>query len=137
MIRSWPTSLPPLSRQQVVFLSQSSCVLTLLTGRGERRGAKPYDCKKSWSFINHLILSGGMGDAWRLLQPKKKTLNSSSSSSNSAKQQMSSLLLGCSVTSHLVSCPNLTHVILPFASDLVLQNISQSPRLVLFQNVYR
>jgi hypothetical protein len=44
---------------------------------------------------------------------------------------------GYSVASHLVSCPNLTHVILPFASDLVLQNISQSPRLVLFQNVYR
>jgi hypothetical protein len=50
---------------------------------------------------------------------------------------MSSWLLRCSVASHLVSCPNLTHVILPFASDLVLQNISQSPRLVLFQNVYR
>ncbi len=42
-----------------------------------------------------------------------------------------------SVASHLALCPHLTHIVLPFASDLVLRNISQSPRLQLFQNVYR
>ncbi len=56
-----PTS--PLYRQQIVSLSQSSCVSPIqLTdgkgGGGGRRGAEPYDRKKAWSSINCSILSG-------------------------------------------------------------------------------
>jgi hypothetical protein len=47
----------PLSRQQVVSLSQSSCVSSLLTGElgqgGGGGGAKSYDGEKAWSAINH------------------------------------------------------------------------------------
>jgi hypothetical protein len=47
---------PPLSRQQVVSLSQSSC---LTQGGGEGvEGAKSYDREKAWSSIKHSILSG-------------------------------------------------------------------------------
>ena len=41
------------------------------------------------------------------------------------------------VSSHLVLCPALTHLVLPFASDQILTNISCSRTLKLFQNVYR
>jgi hypothetical protein len=58
-----PPSPSPLSRQQVVFLSQSSCVH--VTGRAYRRererrvggGAKSYNGEKAWSSINNSILS--------------------------------------------------------------------------------
>ncbi len=57
-----PPSTPPL-RQQVVSLSQSSCVLPVkLTEEGEAvgcgRGAKSNDREKAWSSINHSMLSG-------------------------------------------------------------------------------
>jgi hypothetical protein len=52
----------PLSCQQVVCLSQSSCVsLVELTDRrevGVGGGAKPCDGEKAWPSINHSILSG-------------------------------------------------------------------------------
>ena len=41
------------------------------------------------------------------------------------------------VSSHLSSCPSLTQVVLPFASDLILSHISSSTTIKLFQNVYR
>ena len=41
------------------------------------------------------------------------------------------------VSSHLSSCPSLTQVVLPFASDLILSHISSSNTIKLFQNVYR
>ena len=41
------------------------------------------------------------------------------------------------VSSHLSSCPSLTQVVLPFASDLILSYISSSTTIKLFQNVYR
>jgi hypothetical protein len=54
-------SIPPLSRLQVVSLSQSSCMspveLTDGKGVGGWRGAKSYDCEKYWSSIYHSILS--------------------------------------------------------------------------------
>ncbi len=46
----------PHSRQQVVSLPQSSCVSSLLTGGG-RGWAETYEREKSWSSINHSILS--------------------------------------------------------------------------------
>ncbi len=53
---------PPLSRQQVVSLSQSSCVSPVehTSGRGGegRAGAKSYEGENAWSSINQLILSG-------------------------------------------------------------------------------
>jgi hypothetical protein len=56
--------LPALSYQQVVSISQSTCVLPveLTDGReggrlGGGRGAKSYDREKAWSSINHSILS--------------------------------------------------------------------------------
>ncbi len=49
----------PLSRQQVVSLSQSSCVRRLLRReRGIGGGDKSYDVEKAWSPVNHSILSG-------------------------------------------------------------------------------
>ncbi len=56
---SWPTP----SRQQVVSLSQSSCVSPIeltdrIAGREGGRGAELYDGEKAWTSINHLILSG-------------------------------------------------------------------------------
>jgi hypothetical protein len=54
--------LPPLSRQQVVALSQSSCVtpVELTDGRGgeDRGGAKSYDGEKGWCSVKHSRLSG-------------------------------------------------------------------------------
>jgi hypothetical protein len=58
------SSLPspsPLSRQQIVSLSQSSCVSPVeFTDRGggelSGRGAKSYDRKKAWPCINYSIL---------------------------------------------------------------------------------
>jgi hypothetical protein len=54
---------PPVSREQVVSLSQSSSVspveLTIAGGGGGGSGAKAYDRAKAWSSINHTILSGG------------------------------------------------------------------------------
>ncbi len=54
--------LGPLSRQQVVFLSQYSCVspmnLTDGKGGGGGGGAKPYDGERAWSSINYTLLSG-------------------------------------------------------------------------------
>jgi hypothetical protein len=56
--------LHPLSRQQIVSLSQVSCVspFELTDGRGGRggggRGAVSYECKKAWPSINRSILSG-------------------------------------------------------------------------------
>jgi hypothetical protein len=55
-----PTTLSPLSRQQVVSLSQSSYVssVELTDGRGRVRGgegAKLYDDLEAWSSINHSI----------------------------------------------------------------------------------
>jgi len=41
------------------------------------------------------------------------------------------------VSSHLSSCPSLTQVVLPFASDSILSHISTSTTIKLFQNVYR
>ena len=41
------------------------------------------------------------------------------------------------VSSHLSSCPSLTQVVLPFASDLILSYISSSNTIKLFQNAYR
>jgi len=41
------------------------------------------------------------------------------------------------VSKHLSSCPSLTQVVLPFASDLILSHISTSNTIKLFQNVYR
>jgi hypothetical protein len=55
-----PTSL---SRQQIVSLSQSSCMtpVELNDGRGGRAGggeeAKSYDGEKAWSSIYHSVLS--------------------------------------------------------------------------------
>jgi hypothetical protein len=62
MIRLLAHPLPLLSRQQVVSLSQSSCVspVKLNDRRGREvgwRGAKSYDREKAWSSINHSILS--------------------------------------------------------------------------------
>jgi hypothetical protein len=66
----WSYDLSPappllsLSRQQVVSLSQSSCVspVELSDGRGGRRGrgggrGKSYDREEAWSTINNSILS--------------------------------------------------------------------------------
>ncbi len=58
-----PSPLFPIRPQQVVFLSQSSCVFPvwLTDGRGCRGGgggAKPYDRMKAWTSINHSILFG-------------------------------------------------------------------------------
>jgi hypothetical protein len=56
--------LPPLSRQQLVSLSQSSCVpsVKLIDGRegGDGVGEEPYHttASKPWPSINHSILSG-------------------------------------------------------------------------------
>jgi hypothetical protein len=51
--------LPFFSRQQVVSLSQSSCVSPVeLAEGGERElGAKSYDREKAWLSRNHSILS--------------------------------------------------------------------------------
>jgi hypothetical protein len=62
MIRLHAHPLPPLSRQQLVSLSQSSYVspVELTDGRdsdGDGRKAESYDCKKAWPSINHSILS--------------------------------------------------------------------------------
>ncbi len=68
-MRSWiglGFELPPspLSHQQLVSLSQSSCVspVELTDGRGGREegghGDESYDRKKAWASINHSILSG-------------------------------------------------------------------------------
>jgi hypothetical protein len=48
-----------LSRQQVVSLSQSSCVSSLLTEEGEGVGMEPnhFQSEKAWPAINHSILS--------------------------------------------------------------------------------
>jgi hypothetical protein len=59
---SSPTHPLPLSRQQGVSLSQSSCVspvASLLTGEGggSGGGVKAYNGEKAWSFYNHSILS--------------------------------------------------------------------------------
>jgi hypothetical protein len=61
---SYDLTPPPLSRQQVVSLSQSPCVsrVELLTWIGELDGdggggAKSYVGEKAWSSINHSILS--------------------------------------------------------------------------------
>ncbi len=58
-----PRPPPPLSRQPVVSLSQSSCVtpIELTDGRGGRggRGAKSYDREKAWPSINQYSLGGG------------------------------------------------------------------------------
>ncbi len=49
------------SRQQVISLSQSSCVspVQLIDGRGGveggERGAKSYDYEKAWSSTNHSV----------------------------------------------------------------------------------
>jgi hypothetical protein len=56
-----PTPLPPLFRQQVVSLSQSSCVssVELTDGRGGLGGgggAKSYDGEKALSSLKHSIL---------------------------------------------------------------------------------
>ncbi len=67
---------PPLSLQQIVSLSQSSCVspVQLTDGRrggeGGRLGAESYDRKKAWASINCSLLSGeedgdGDGGRWR------------------------------------------------------------------------
>ncbi len=50
-------------RQQVVFLSRSSCISLVehtdgREGEGGGREAKSYDCKKAWPSINYTILSG-------------------------------------------------------------------------------
>jgi hypothetical protein len=57
-----PFSKFPISRQQDVSLSQSSCVspveLTVRRGgggRGDGGGAKAYDGEKAWSSIYHSI----------------------------------------------------------------------------------
>lgn len=42
-----------------------------------------------------------------------------------------------SLSGHLSLAPNLTHVVLPFASDQILEYISRIANLILFQNVYR
>lgn len=41
------------------------------------------------------------------------------------------------VATHLATCPSLTTLVLPFASDQILAAVSQAGRLKLFQNVYR
>ncbi len=58
---SAPRPPPPL--QQIVSLSQSSCVspVQLTEGRvggGGGRGAESYERKEAWVFINRSILSG-------------------------------------------------------------------------------
>jgi hypothetical protein len=58
----WLHTTPfPLFRQQVVSLSQSSCVLSVdLTdgkGGGDVRGAKSFNCEEALSSLNHSILS--------------------------------------------------------------------------------
>jgi hypothetical protein len=63
MIRLYARPLPPsIFRQQIVSLSQSSCVsppVHLIDGRGggegvgrHGRGAESYDRKKAWASIN-------------------------------------------------------------------------------------
>ncbi len=47
----------PLSLQQVVSLSQYSCLSSVERGVEGGRGAKSYDRKTIWSSINHSILS--------------------------------------------------------------------------------
>jgi hypothetical protein len=65
--RSYDVAPPPtLSCQQVVSVSQSSCVspVELTDGIGGEEGgggAKTYDGEKAWSSINHSILSGWSG----------------------------------------------------------------------------
>ncbi len=62
---NFPPPPPPtsLSCQQIVSLSQSSCMtpVELTDGRGGRagggEGAKSYDCEKHWSSINNSVLS--------------------------------------------------------------------------------
>jgi hypothetical protein len=51
--------LSPPFRQQLVYLFQSSCVS--LTEGGGGIGAKSYDGEKTWSSINHSILSAWEG----------------------------------------------------------------------------
>ena len=41
------------------------------------------------------------------------------------------------LSKHLSECPSLTQIILPFASDLILSNISASHSIKMFQNIYR
>ncbi len=59
-----PPHLPPLSRQQIDSLSQSSCVSPVLqltdgrVGEGAGCGAESYGCKKAWASMNRSILSG-------------------------------------------------------------------------------
>jgi hypothetical protein len=55
LFASSPIPSTPLSLQQIVSLSQSSCVSL---GGGGRRGTESYDRKKAWSSINRSILSG-------------------------------------------------------------------------------
>ncbi len=80
MIRLLAQPPSSLFLQQVVSLSQSSCVppVELIptgeVGGGGGRGAKSYDGEKAWSSVNHSILSGpkisvggsgGGGPWWR------------------------------------------------------------------------
>ncbi len=62
MIRPHASPLP-LSRPQMIYLSQSFCVspvqLTDGRGGGDVRGAESYDRKKPWSSINNSIQSDG------------------------------------------------------------------------------
>jgi hypothetical protein len=66
----WLSLTPyPISSQQDVSLSQSTCVLPieLTEGGGGARGgggAKSDDGEKDWSSINHSILSGVKGGRW-------------------------------------------------------------------------
>jgi hypothetical protein len=64
MVRLIARSLAPLSHQQVVSLSQSSCVspIELPEGIGGGVGVgeeqKLYNREKAWQSINHSVLSG-------------------------------------------------------------------------------
>jgi hypothetical protein len=57
IIRLLTHPLSTLSRQQIVSLSQSSCVSPVAFTDGRRgegvSGAKSYDCEKAFPFINH------------------------------------------------------------------------------------
>jgi hypothetical protein len=67
MIRLLP---PPFSRQQVVSLSQSSCVspVELTDGGAGGGGAKVYDSEKARSSINYSILSAVQW-TWKFVEP--------------------------------------------------------------------
>ena len=69
--------------------------------------------------------------------PINNMANTNLSSENRVGDWAGIMITLCSLSGHLAVAPNLTHVVLPFASDQILENIGEMKNLILFQNVYR